>query len=93
MSVAATPKYKQGAYWSNESSDQKYFDHHVFYVGYNVTDVPYSAIKAAEGVWGLVPETVFTITFPTMPESALCKHLYKLQSIIFGIKGQLQDTK
>ena len=61
MGVAATPEYKEGAYWTHtarkefEGSDQKCFDHHTLYVGYNPTNVFYSAMKAAKGVGGLAP--------------------------------------
>ena len=43
MGVADTPKYI-GAYWTHRerkepgSSNQKCFDHHALYVGYNVTN-------------------------------------------------------
>ena len=61
MGVAATPKCKMDAYWMHSERkklggfDQKHFDHHAFYVGYNVTNVFYSAIKATKGVWELAP--------------------------------------
>ena len=45
MGVTATPK--EGAYWTHmeskefAGSDQKFFDHHAFYFGYNVTNFFY----------------------------------------------------
>ena len=45
MGVTVTPK--EGAYWTHMESkelggsDQKCFDHHAFYFGYNVTNVFY----------------------------------------------------
>ena len=59
MGVAATPKCKEGAYWTHRvttelwDADQKGFDHHAFHVGYNATNIFYSTIKVAKGVWGL----------------------------------------
>jgi len=59
MGMVATPKCKEGAYWAHRErkkfggSDQKCFDYLVFYVGYNVSNVFYGAIKAAKGVWAL----------------------------------------
>lgn len=40
-------------------SNQKGFDHHAFNVGNNVTNVFYSVIKAAKGVWGLASQKDF----------------------------------
>ena len=54
--MAATPKYNEGAYLAHKErkefgcSDQNCVDQHAFYVGYNVTNVLYCAIKAAKGV-------------------------------------------
>ena len=56
MGVTATPKYKESACWTHRErmgfrgSDQKRFDQHTFYFGYNVTNAFYSALKAAKGV-------------------------------------------
>ena len=56
MGAVATPKYREGAYRGcllhRERKefggiDQNCFYHHAFYVGCNVTNVPYSTIKAA----------------------------------------------
>ena len=72
MGVAATPKFKEGAYWTVRErkdfggSDRKCFDDHAFYVSYNVTNTIYSA--KMEAMTGL--ETIFTIAFPTMLENA-----------------------
>ena len=57
--MAATPKYKDGVYWTHrerrksEGSNKKCSDHHAFYAGYNLTNVFSSTIKAAIEVWGL----------------------------------------
>ena len=62
MGVAATPKYEVGAFWAHKEfggSEQKYFDHHTFYVGYNITNVFYSVIKPPKGVWGLTSRIYF----------------------------------
>ena len=47
--MAATPKYKEGAYWAHREkefggSHQKFFDHHTFHAGYNATYIFYSAV-------------------------------------------------
>ena len=53
MDMAVTLKYKEGAYLTHRGrkefggSDKKCFDHHAFYVDYNITNVFYSAIKVA----------------------------------------------
>ena len=53
MGVAATPKYKEGAYWIHRGmkefrgSNWTCFDNYTFY---NVTNGFYSAIKTAKGV-------------------------------------------
>ena len=71
MGVTATPKYNlvdaQGMerIWG---SCQKCFDRHAFYVDNNVTNVSYSAIKAAYGVFP--PEKILPITVPITPENS-----------------------
>ena len=63
--MEATPKSKDDAYWTHKGrkklggSDQICFDHHAFYVGYNLTSVFYSAMKEAMGNWGLAPRKNF----------------------------------
>ena len=51
MGVAATPKYKEGIYWIHrerkELGGSECFNDHTFYVGYNVANDFYSAIKIA----------------------------------------------
>ena len=90
--MAATPKFKEDAYWTFRErqefggSDQKCFDGHPFYVGYNVTNSIYSA--KMEAMAGL--ETIFTIVFPTMLENASSQKSFngmkELQSMFFGIE-------
>ena len=63
--MAATPKYKQGAYWAHRErkklggSDQKCLDHNASYVGYNGTNVFLGAVTDAKGDWGLVSKKYF----------------------------------
>ena len=51
LGVAATPNCEDDVYWTHMEgkksggSDQKFFDHHTCYVGYNVVNAFYSAIK------------------------------------------------
>ena len=53
MGMTATPKSKDGAYWTHregkefEGSHCKCFDHHPFYVGYILNNVIYSPMIAA----------------------------------------------
>ena len=60
MGVAATPKFNEGAYWMDRErkefgdSEQKFSDHHAFYVGYNITCLLLSH-KCRTGVWGHAP--------------------------------------
>ena len=66
MGVAATPKSKDGTYWTHSESkeiagsEHKCFDHHPFYV-------LYTPMKTEKGVWGFPLEKIFPITFPTIP--------------------------
>ena len=54
--MAATPKCIESAYWKNkeieefEGFDHEFFNHHAFFVGYNVTNTLYNTIKAGKGV-------------------------------------------
>ena len=54
MGMETASKCIEGAYSAHGErkqfggSDQKCFDHHTFYVGYNVTNAFYSAIIAAK---------------------------------------------
>ena len=62
-------------YWTHNEkefrgSNQEYFDHNAFYVGYNVAIVFHSATKAVKGVWRLDPRKNFTLAFSIMPENA-----------------------
>ena len=56
--MAATPKYKESAYWKNKKRDEfGYFDHEFFYnhalfVGCNVTNTLYNTITAGKGILG-----------------------------------------
>ena len=77
MGVTATPKSKDGAYWTH-SERKKFegFDHHAFYVGYDLTNVVYSAMKTAKGIWGLAPRKNFH-NFPAMLESAALQTWFK----------------
>ena len=69
--MAATPKYKESAYWKHKEGkklggyDHEFFHHHAFYVGYNVTNIIYNTIKAGEGFWGLASRKNFTNECPT----------------------------
>ena len=76
MGVTATPRYKEGAYWTYKekkecgSFDQNCFDHYAFYVGHIVTHVFYNATKASKGVWELAPGKFFITASLTMQENA-----------------------
>ena len=75
MGVVATPKSKDEAYWAHrerkefEGSVQKCFDHHAFYVSYNLTSAFYNAMKEAQGYGGIPQKKITTITFPTMQKN------------------------
>ena len=67
-------------------SGQKSFDHHAFYVGYNVTTVFYSTIQAAKGLWGLAPQKTFhNYILYNAGECPFVNIIRELQSIIFDI--------
>jgi len=72
MGVASSPKWKEteGKEEVQKMSDQKCFNHHDLYIGYNVTNVYLSAIKVAKRSGGFPLEKWFTIAFPTMLENA-----------------------
>ena len=66
--------------------DQKLFDHQAFYVGYNVINVFYRAIKSAKGVRGLAPRKNFHNYIPyNAGECPFANNNRNLQSIVFGI--------
>ena len=66
--MAATPKSKESAYWKNKEReelggfDHEFFYHHTLFVGYNVTNVLYSARNAGEGIRGLAPRKALKCT-------------------------------
>ena len=87
--AGATPKYKDDAYWIHKErkefggSDQKWFDHHAFYAGYNATNVIYSARKAAYRVWGLATrENLYHYIPLKCQRMLLANNIRELQSII-----------
>ena len=69
-------------------SSKKYFNHHAFYVGYNVDNIFYSANEGSKGGLGVCPQKIFSqlqsLECLRMP---LCKHhlssVRKLRFIIF----------
>ena len=92
MGMTGTREFKEGAYWAHrerkefKGSDQKCFDHHAFYFGYNVTNVISIAIKMAEEAWGAFPQRNYSQQHSLQYlRMALCKHhlisIGKLQSI------------
>ena len=76
MGVAVTPKCKEGAYWKPKERgefwvfNQKCCDHHVLYVGCNVTNAFYSANKGNKGSLGACSQKIVTSMFFTMLENA-----------------------
>ena len=93
--MLAKPKCKDGAYWTHRErkesggSDHKCFDHHTFYVGYNITSVSHGVIKAVKGIWELAPRKIFIITFPAMLENAPLRHftgVRKIESMFFDLE-------
>ena len=91
--MAATPTYKEGAYWTRVErtelggSDQKFFDHHAFYVDCNVTNVFYSGHKGSKGDLGAYPQKNFHNYIPYKAgECPFANITRKLQSIIFDIE-------
>ena len=79
MGVVATPKYKEVAYWTHkekeelEGSDEKCFDHHAIYIGYNVESAFYSARKVGKRVLRLTPRTFLQLHSMQNWNMPLCK--------------------
>ena len=97
MGVAATPKYKEGIYWIHrerkEFGGSECFDDHAFYVGYNVANDFYSAIKIAYGVWGFGPRETSQLHSLQCQRKPLCHIISKLQSIIFDVEKTMATCK
>ena len=77
ISVTATSKCKENAYWKNKereesgSFDHEFFCHHALFVGYNVTNTLYNTIiVVGKGVWGYAPRHFFINVLPSTLENA-----------------------
>ena len=83
IGVAVSLRNEEGCYWTYREwkefggSDQKYFNYHAFYVGYNVTNVVYSTTEIGKRSGGLHPEIFSQLHSLQRLKMTLGKHHYK----------------